>query len=172
MACSEGLRAGSTDPTQADSNAAAPHDGGQDAGTGTAVRGVQDAGLDVNDVSFLFPRPNSIDGVGELIGMTDVGPNGVILPRARLYQVLYFASGYSAGALYAALRVVSARLDPCFPRGPEPTGCSKQIRLVAQPLVLGDGVPVQAVDAPIHLVCELSDDAFRSRGTDWVRPPH
>lgn len=121
-----------------------------------------DAGsLDLNDVSFLFPLPASIAQAGQLLSLTATGPRGALLPRALFDEVLYSAPGHTPDQLYDSLRVVSVRFDPCFPRGPSGTGgCSKQIRLVAQPVVAGGGVPVVTIDAPIHLLYELTDAAF------------
>ncbi len=141
-------------------------DGGvPDAGTpdsGLQDTGVTDGGLDLNDVSFLFPLPSAPARVGDLLSVGASGPRGPLLPRARFDAILYFAPARTADALYAALRVVSVRFDPCFPRGVSPAeGCAKQIRLVAQPVVPGGGVPVLTLDAPIHLLYELTDAEFR-----------
>ncbi len=144
--------AGSEAPDAGDSGTPA-RDGGADA---------SDGGLDLNDVSFLFPLPAAPGDVGDLLSVGASGLGGPLLPRARYDQTLYFAPGMSADALYAALRVVSVRVDPCFPRSAKPEdGCAKQLRLVAQPVVPGGGVPLLTLDAPIHLLYELSDAQFR-----------
>jgi len=73
--------------------------------------------------------------------------------------------GAEPGALYARTRVVSVRVDPCFPGSapPAPPSCVKQVRLVAQPVLNGGpdaGFAETTEDATIHLFYALDDAAF------------
>lgn len=125
-------------------------DGGVDAGS-------SDGGLDVNDVSWLYPLPYQ---ASDLLSLDSAGPRGALLPRA-LYDGLpeLFPDG-GDNNLHDAFRVIGARVDPCFPTDAQNSGCRKQIRLVAQPLV-ESGLTPTTEDATIHLFFDLSD-------ADWA----
>lgn len=132
--------------------------GGPDAGPSRA-----DGGLDLNDVSFLFPLP----AAGEedlLLRLDESHARGALLPK-RLYASLpVLVEGLSRDALYGQLRVVSVRVDPCFPSAaPSVSRCLKQVRLVAQPLdsdTSDGGVGASTRDAAVHLFFALSDADF------------
>jgi hypothetical protein len=69
--------------------------------------------------------------------------------------------GVSQAQVVSELKVVSARIDPCFPGTAPPAAatCVKQVRLVVQPVVTApDGVTTR--DATLHLFYSLSDAAF------------
>jgi hypothetical protein len=114
---------------------------------------LDDQRLDLNDVSYLFPL--SHDG---LLGFTSSGPKGALLTRAFFDQVKKVDEVISADEIFSGMRVISARVDPCFPinKPPEPLQCKKQIRLVAQ--VIEDGTEgITTRDGTIHLFFDLSD---------------
>lgn len=116
--------------------------------------------LTLNDVSFLLPLP-TVNREASLLGMTADGAMGPLLPR-RLYDGLpVLVEGESADQLYGELRVVSVRIDPCFPGSTPPAApsCVKQLRLVAQPLFTKDGA-VTTRDATVHLFYALPDATF------------
>lgn len=118
--------------------------------------------LTLNDVSFLLPLP-AVNREGSLLGVADDGAMGPLLPR-RLYDGLpLLVEKVKAEQLYGELRVVSVRVDPCFPGSAPPAApsCVKQVRLVAQPLTVKDGV-LTTRDATVHLFYSLSDAAFAS----------
>jgi hypothetical protein len=60
-------------------------------------------------------------------------------------------------APYDSLRVVAARVDPCFPAA-QAGGCVRQVRLVAQPL--GAEAPLTTLDAAVHLLYDLDAPAW------------
>jgi hypothetical protein len=133
------------------------------------------ATLGVNDVSVLFPLPRSGPELGLLPLPSDEGPKGTLLPRAvydRLPLLLTFGG---PNAVYGALRVVGARVDPCFPGlGPSgPTPCRAQLRLVFQPLTSGfDGDPTASTDdAALHAFYALDATELDSlaRGLSRLR---
>lgn len=128
-----------------------------DAGPGF---GHSDGGFDLNDVSFLFPLPATRAVEAQLLGID------ALLPKALYSQVPLLIDGRDADQLYGALRVVSARVDPCFPGSTPPAAptCIKQIRLVAQPMATVDdgGVALTTEDATIHLFYELTAEQFNS----------
>ncbi|MBL8922636.1 MAG: hypothetical protein JNJ54_27550 [Myxococcaceae bacterium] len=116
--------------------------------------------LTLNDVSFLLPLP-ALNREGSLLSMADDGAMGPLLPK-RLYDgVPLLVEKVKAEQLYGELRVVSVRIDPCFPGSAPPDApvCVKQVRLVAQPLTAKDGV-LTTRDATVHLFYSLSDAAF------------
>jgi hypothetical protein len=124
-------------------------DAGFDAGTPHL-----DGGFDVNDVSFLFPLPAG--SLNELLPMGET-----LLPRALYNQIPQIDSQVDAGALFSRLRVVAARVDPCFPKAPPPsTECVKQLRLVVQPVFIDADAGVTTNDAAIHLFYTISDVNF------------
>jgi hypothetical protein len=130
-------------------------------GSGAGPR--PDGGLDLNDVSFLFPLP----AVGQedlLLRVDETHARGALLPKRLFASLPTLVEGGSADALYAQLRVVSVRVDPCFPAAPPPsTACVKQLRLVAQPLdsdTSDGGVGTSTKDAAVHLLYTLSDEDF------------
>ena len=124
---------------------------------GAPVGDAGDGGLDLNDVSWLLPLPAPAQQ-SLLLGFTAAGSKGPLLPRSLYDALPGLLTTEDAGTLFPQFRVVSARLDPCFPK--EPTaGCIKQLRLVAQPIVL-DGFKITTEDGSIHLFYELSDADF------------
>lgn len=137
-------------------------DGGTGGGAGGGAG--SDGGLDLNDVSFLFPLP-APNAEAQLLGLDDTGPKGALLPRALFDGLPVIVEGADAGALYAEARVVSARVDPCFPGATPPAAptCVKQVRLVVQPVRFGGadaGFAETTDDATLHLFYTLDDATF------------
>lgn len=112
--------------------------------------------LGSNDVSILFPlpAPDRIDG---LLSATDEGAHGQILPWSTFTLAPDLIAKADAADTYAALRVVSARVDPCFPSlvGAPSASCRFQVRLVLQPLFEQAG-ELAAADAALHLFYDSS----------------
>lgn len=137
-----------------------------DGGTGGGAGGgsVGTAKYDLNDVSFLYPLPAAADK-DLLLGMTAQGTRGELFPKSLYAQVPELLPGQDRAKVYDALKVVSARVDPCFPLSSPPAApvCQRQIRLVAQPVLQGSadaGVPATQLlteDASVHLFFEMSD---------------
>jgi hypothetical protein len=118
-----------------------------------------DGGLDLNDVSWLLPLPAPADH-GLLLGLSAEGSKGPLLPRRHYDALPGLVSTEDAAALFAKFRVVSVRIDPCFPKEAT-SGCIQQIRLVAQPLIV-DAFKTTTEDGTIHLFYELTDADFVS----------
>ncbi|MBL8912012.1 MAG: hypothetical protein JNM17_15060 [Archangium sp.] len=128
-----------------------PDGGNPDAGA------FSEAGFDLNDVSWLMPLPAPSDHAA-LLGLDSSSTRGPLLPRA-LYDALPGLIEMEDAALtFPKYRVISIRVDPCFPA--TASGCLKQIRLVAQPLVV-ENLQTTTEDGAIHLFFELSD-------ADWT----
>jgi hypothetical protein len=112
----------------------------------------------VNDLSILLPLPASAaEFSANTIPPSESCVGGPLVPQA-LHQQVTAGSGQLD---YASLRVVSARLDPCFgQRGPitDPSTCHAQLRLVFEP-ILFEGRAV-ADDAAVHAFYALSQSEF------------
>ena len=149
-------------------------DAGQPVDSG--VVSFSDGGLDLNDVSWLLPLPAPAQH-GLLLGLSSAGSKGPLLPRRHYDALPGLVTTEDADALFAKFQVISARIDPCFPKEPT-SGCLQQIRLVAQPLLI-DGFKTTTEDGTLHLFYELTDaefddaraDAHRAQGARRRRPP-
>lgn len=108
--------------------------------------------LGATDVSILWP----IDEPDALLRADSAGQGGALLPRDVFDQIGRSLTREldEADDEYAALRIVGARLDPCF--SVDLVRCQPQLRLIAQALdpTLG------ALDGALHLLYNLDDDAF------------
>jgi hypothetical protein len=110
-----------------------------------------DVGTD--DVSFLYPLAVPHAQRVELLGTTTAGPRGPLLPR-DLYDGLPGLDVLTPnGDLYTLFRVVSVRIDPCFPGlGVADEGaCKNQVRLVMQPVLPKPGSGLTTQDLALHL---------------------
>lgn len=121
----------------------------------------------MNEVSILFPLPRGGAEVGSLPLAYSQGERGELLPRAVYDQLPLLLTFGGPNAIYYSLRVVSLRLDPCFPGlGPQgPAPCQTQIRVVFQPITSGfDSSTVSSTDdAAVHAFYSVSRaelDAF------------
>jgi hypothetical protein len=120
--------------------------------------GEDETRLDLNDVSMLFPLPATAEGAEDLLGMSAEGRHGPLLPRQIFEALPAPLSRFPDVPTYESLRVVAARVDPCFPAAGG-SGCRRQLRLVVQPLLIS-ATAVQTVDATLHLFYDLSDEQF------------
>lgn len=113
----------------------------------------------MTDLSILFPLPENAAGKDGLLGPDAAGAYGELLPLEFFTQVpdLSFFTADKAEA-YASLRVVAARLDPCFPKMEAGSPCRAQVRLVFQPFDATTGFT--AIDAAVHVFYELPEDDF------------
>jgi hypothetical protein len=116
--------------------------------------------LDLNDVSFLLPLPPP-GRLDSLLGLAPGGDLGPLLPKALYDGLPLLVEGQDREALFSELRVVSVRVDPCFPGSapPNPPACLRQVRLVAQPVFVENGA-VTTRDAAVHLFYSLEATRF------------
>lgn len=117
------------------------------------------ADLELNDVSYLFPLPPA-DDLDALLRTTSAGERGELLSLARYASIPKLHVFQTPEETYAKLRVVAARIDPCF--GDE-TPCRPQLRLSMQPIGVDtfDG-EVKADDAALHLLYKLTAAEFNA----------
>lgn len=126
-------------------------EGDVSAGSVRPERLTSDVGTD--DVSFLYPLAVPHAQRVELLGTTTSGPRGPLLPR-DLYDGLPGLDVLTPnGDLYTLFRVVSVRIDPCFPGlGVADEGaCKNQVRLVMQPVLPKPGSGLTTQDLALHL---------------------
>jgi hypothetical protein len=127
----------------------------------------------LNDVSVLFPLPSTIDEPAAL-GLATAGNGGPLLAADRFAAIPVFADNPLPERAYDRWRIVSARIDPCFPDlgllVTNPGACRRQLRLIAQPLTVGPpGIGgVVAEDAAIHLLYDLSAADFDAMRARWL----
>lgn len=115
-----------------------------------------DVGTD--DVSFLFPLEVPHAQRLELLGTTSKGARGVLLPRG-LYDALPVLDVISPNEdLYSLFRVVSARVDPCFPGlgVAREADCKNQVRLVLQPVLPKPESGLTTMDVAMHVFYTLT----------------
>ena len=142
---------------------------GGDAGVGGSVSSTGGSGgsasqpsfdpsdLQLNDVSILFPVSTTFnERAGGLLDLSTKGPRGELLPSALYTSVGPISGSSGRDAAYADLRVVAARIDPCFASLAPPAdgaGCQNQLRLVVQEVVNG-----VVHDSAMHLFYGISRD--------------
>ena len=90
-------------------------DAGIDAGTSFS-----DGGLDLNDVSWLLPLPSPAQHA-LLLSLSSEGSKGPLLPRALYDTLPGLVTTEDAAVLFPKFRVISIRIDPCFPIRAVPT---------------------------------------------------
>lgn len=110
--------------------------------------------FDLNDVSFLFPIPESSDDLPYLLNVDSPGRGGFLMPADTRELI---ASRSDIPGLY----VVAARVDHCFP-GDEPGSCQRQLRITGQPLRVNPQTgEITADDRSIHLFYQLTNWNFK-----------
>ncbi len=90
--------------------------------------------LDPQDVSILFPLPH---GKSDrlLLAADSKGKHGELIPQTTFKHIPLLTYDIPENELFGSLRVVGARLDPCFTSHVEKGSCQYQIRLVLQPII-------------------------------------
>jgi hypothetical protein len=107
---------------------------------------------------------------GAMLHPWSAGAYGEILPRARFDAFPIATEGTFPeflDQLYGELAVLSARIDPCFPKTAEDTTCTPQLRLIMQPVVIIENFTF-AIDAVYHLFYDLSAPEMRSLVRDMA----
>lgn len=130
---------------------------GDDAGV-DGGSGFTDGGLDLNDVSWLVPLAPATQP-SSMLGFDSRGARGPLLPRTLYDALPGMVSGLDPATMFDTWRVVSIRVDPCFP-ATATGGCLEQIRLVAQPLGVTTALQSTTEDGAIHLFYELNTADF------------
>ena len=116
------------------------------------------AEVGVDDVSFLYPLELPLAQRTSLLGAASTGAKGPLLPK-DLFGALPPLDILTPNAEnYSLLRVVSVRIDPCFPGlgVKSEDACKNQIRLVMQPVLPKPGVGLTSADVAVHLFYSLT----------------
>jgi len=142
--------------------------------------------LSANDVSWLFPKPTSLD---DLISMADLKARGKpVWSNAAFRQILSIASG-PAGRVAGTNRgielppnvrakrawyIASVRFDPSAPGFSngirEQFGQELQIRLVVQPVRRERDGTIKVHDIAVHLVFEFNSGIYKLPAQRGCRP--
>jgi hypothetical protein len=127
--------------------------------------------LHAADVTMIWPLPTTDAEREHMLAATTVGAHGELLPAALYKLPVLDERDYAVkdpAVDRARLRVVAARLDPCFASFAAPTepSCINQVRLVLQVLRPGGGTAggaasntvMGANDGAVHVFYQLSRD--------------
>lgn len=134
-----------------------------------------DLKFDVNDVSFLWPVPNSEVALNKLISADELTDSGDQLwPQAVFETVIDKAETTAVGNSSinfgpslsekfkqpGTWKIASVRIDPCAPGAEkqftDEFGCMPQIRLIAQPVTETAAGP-KVHDLAVHLVYKFTE---------------
>jgi hypothetical protein len=125
-----------------------------------------DSGLQMNDLSILFPLPANDGELAAALGPSAIGVGGPLLP-----QTLFDEDNDATTIQYGGLHAVAFRLDPCFAHlGPitDRSTCAAQLRVVFQHVSdLGNG-DIEADDVGVHAFYSLTNDQFDAAVHDVV----
>jgi hypothetical protein len=125
----------------------------------------------LNDVSILYPLPQTASESGDLIAPQEHGLKGPWLPYDMYERLPAIDHAKPADQTYQVLRVVGVRLDPCFKSNGD---CLPQVRLVWQPIApasYGSSAEfgmLEAKDAAIHTLYTLTPAMFETLLTDYA----
>jgi hypothetical protein len=129
---------------------------------------VPDGGLvshvQMNDLSVLLPLATTDHEFASYLQASSTGVGGALLPESLFAQV------NSRGVVYADLRLVAFRLDPCFANiGPidDPSTCANQLRVIFQPLKFGNSATTTD-DSAIHAFYSLTREQFLAAVGDVI----
>lgn len=109
----------------------------------------------LNDVSFLLPLPSA----GRLATLP--AADATLFPKPLADALPALVEAQDRAAVLNELRIVSIRVDPCFPSAAENPSCVHQVRLVAQPVIETNSA-VTTRDTAVHLFYTLDAATFRS----------
>ncbi len=123
------------------------------------VRASSIISLSQNDVSILIPLPAPAQ-VDLLFHPMTNGKFGALLPKLAYDKLPEINPFTNKDLTYSELRVISIRIDPCFPLTPPAVGCQPQIRFIWQPLKLTTSGKLSAFDATVHTSYNLEKSEF------------
>lgn len=115
--------------------------------------------LDPNDISVLFPLPETMEE-SQLLEPWTQADFGELLPESIFDRLPSLTVDPLHETKREELRVIALRFDPCFPQAETPRGCQAQIRLIWQPLTLDGNQELRAIDAALHSFYNLSSEDF------------
>ncbi len=113
---------------------------------------------ELNDVSYLYPL-----NATSMLGPKMSGPKGQLLPASmsKFFESDLIVSVNRPEKTYPILKSVGVRIDNCFQFTTNPNEvCSKQIRIVWQPVYKDETKKLTTWDAAIHTFYNLTDAEF------------
>ena len=117
-----------------------------------------DSGLQMNDLSILFPLPANDAELAAALGPSTLGVGGPLVPQAL------FEEDTDANTIdYTKLHAVAFRLDPCFAHLGAITDrstCAAQLRVVFQQVSDLGGGDIEANDVGVHAFYSVTNDQF------------
>lgn len=124
--------------------------------------------LGLNDLSILVPLPKTSE-FKFMISPYEVGTKGSMLSESVFQRMIQMVPEYDNVKVWKGqLKVVAIRLDPCFIEGVGPLECSRQVRLVWQPVIL-EGNELSTRDTAIHSFYEFTEAEYTKVLTEWKR---
>lgn len=123
-------------------------------------------GRGLNDLSVLLPLPAKQD-FSLMLNPASTGEQGMLLSKKTFQRIVQLVPEHDNQKMWSEqLRVIAIRLDPCFIEGTGPLPCSRQIRLIWQP-VFFDETGANTRDASIHSFYEFSESEFSEVLKAW-----
>lgn len=120
----------------------------------------------LSDVSILLPLPPQAE-MKELLSVHSTSAKGPLLPRAMYNKLPNLLPDTKPDIVYnELLHVVAIRLDPCFVEGSGPKACSRQIRLVWQPIIAFEDETFTR-DAAVHTFHEFGETEWQEVLKAW-----
>lgn len=127
------------------------------------------AAWELSDLSILFPLPQP-GSPNQLWQPNTPAREGVLLPRKVYDELPMIVVPRDREWILQSLRVVAARIDPCFKEGPSPERlpCRRQIRFVWQPMEENRS-HWTTIDAAVHSFHELKESEWRKLRADLLK---
>lgn len=124
--------------------------------------------LGLNDLSILVPLPKTTEH-SLMLSPYENGKNGTLLSKSVYDLFINLVVERSNQDLWLnQLKVVAIRLDPCFIEGTGPLACSRQLRLIWQP-VFAKNNELTTRDASMHSFYEFTEEEYRHLLNEWKR---
>ncbi len=111
------------------------------------------------EVSILFPLPAGHDD-NHLLSINSEGTWGNLIPQHFIEILPPLDPHQNQELTIQELRVVSIRLDPCFPAATAVEKCTSQIRMIWQPILTADNEKTKTLDESIHTFYQLPPEEF------------
>ena len=115
--------------------------------------------VDTNDVSILFPLPTDADLSG-LLKPSDEGAYGALLSRVAYESSVPGGKLDEVAAPSSVEQVVAlaVRVDACYPATPTAGRCESEVRVVFQPVEIGEDGKPTVHDGALHVKYAVPSD--------------
>lgn len=124
--------------------------------------------LGLNDLSILVPLPRPSE-FSLMLSPYEIGSRGTLLSKPVFKRFIDLVPEHHNEEIWQTqLKVVAIRLDPCFLEGVGPLACSRQVRLVWQPVIREEN-DLTTRDSSIHSFYEFNEEQFSQIVAEWQR---